>query len=223
MCFLIVQHLEQNHWCSTSLPSDRSSCIGLYSRYKGLTFGSPNCTDMRHAPTECYYSPAHCQLGCLALIFYLLLCFFASLITPTRTSRATMLHKSSFFLSMPLRSTAFRWCLLLSHCLLVTGQQECYFAAGAVNRGPANLVPCEASGQSACCLLGDTCLSGSTCYNFESGDLYQYGCTDITYKDASCPFKCGWNASGSQKSFYLYLLELTKRSFVAMDGFGVLH
>ena len=74
-------------------------------------------------------------------------------------------------------------------------QHECYFGPGAVNRGPSQLVPCMSTGQSACCLLGDTCLSGNTCYNYTTGDLYQYGCTDSTYKDASCPFKCGWNSS----------------------------
>lgn len=77
----------------------------------------------------------------------------------------------------------------------VNGQQQCYFGPGAENRGTSDLVPCESSGQSACCLLGDTCLSGNTCYNFESGNLYQYGCTDITYQDESCPYKCGWNSS----------------------------
>jgi len=52
---------------------------------------------------------------------------------------------------------------LLAFAALVVCQQECYFAAGAANRGPANLVPCEQSGESACCLLGDTCLSGNMC------------------------------------------------------------
>jgi hypothetical protein len=74
-------------------------------------------------------------------------------------------------------------------------QQQCYFGPGAENRGPSNLVPCQSSGESACCLLGDTCLSGNTCYNEATGDLYQYGCTDISYQDQSCPYKCGWNAS----------------------------
>jgi hypothetical protein len=52
-----------------------------------------------------------------------------------------------------------------------------------------------ASGQSACCLVGDVCLSGNTCWNFDTGNLYQYGCTDITYKDETCPYKCGSNTS----------------------------
>ncbi|KAF2769820.1 hypothetical protein EJ03DRAFT_84368 [Teratosphaeria nubilosa] len=79
----------------------------------------------------------------------------------------------------------------------VRAQQQCYFGPGAKNRGPANLVPCNSNGQSACCLLGDTCLSGNTCYNYATGDLYQYGCTDINYKDATCPYKCGFNSTRS--------------------------
>lgn len=75
--------------------------------------------------------------------------------------------------------------------------QQCYFGAGASKRGPSNLVPCMGSGASACCLLGDTCLSGNTCYNAVTGDLYQYGCTDITYQDSTCPYKCGFNTSAS--------------------------
>lgn len=88
--------------------------------------------------------------------------------------------------------------LLLGPVLLANAQQECYFGPGAENRGPSNLVPCTTTGESACCLLGDTCLSGNTCYNYASGDLYQYGCTDITYEDSVCPYKCGWNASKLQ-------------------------
>lgn len=85
--------------------------------------------------------------------------------------------------------------LLLVPNIFVAGQQECYFGPGAENRGPSNLVPCVNDGTSACCLLGDTCLAGSTCYNYLTGNLYQYGCTDITYEDPVCPYKCGWNTS----------------------------
>jgi hypothetical protein len=74
---------------------------------------------------------------------------------------------------------------------LVIAQQECYFGPGASNRGPSNLVPCGSTGISTCCLLGDTCLSGNACFNYATGVTYQYGCSDITYKDPSCPFKCG--------------------------------
>ncbi|KAF2669978.1 hypothetical protein BT63DRAFT_227079 [Microthyrium microscopicum] len=92
------------------------------------------------------------------------------------------------------------WTIRLSF-LVVTGtvlaQQQCYFGPGASNRGPNNLVPCNGTGTSACCLLGDTCLSGNTCYNYATGDLYQYGCTDINYEDPTCPFKCGWDPTRS--------------------------
>ena len=95
---------------------------------------------------------------------------------------------------MPYSSTGWTVRLLVS-VVLVAGQQQCYFGPGASNRGPASLVPCANDGQSACCLLGDTCLSNSVCYNFATGDLYQYGCTDITYTNSVCPYKCGWNTS----------------------------
>jgi hypothetical protein len=93
------------------------------------------------------------------------------------------------------RSLVLQFPFLFALTILVTGQQECYFGPGAQNRGPANLVPCNGTGTSTCCLLGDTCLSGNTCYNYATGDLYQYGCTDIEYKDASCPYKCGFDPS----------------------------
>lgn len=74
-------------------------------------------------------------------------------------------------------------------------QQQCYYGPGAENRAPASLVPCTNDGQSACCLLGDVCLSGSSCWNHDTGNTYQYGCTDITYTDEVCPYKCGFNTS----------------------------
>lgn len=82
---------------------------------------------------------------------------------------------------------------VLAWTVPVLGQgQECYFGKGAENRGPSELVPCGGTGStSACCLQGDTCLSGNACYNFDTGNLYQYGCTDINYEDETCPFKCG--------------------------------
>jgi hypothetical protein len=90
-------------------------------------------------------------------------------------------------------NTIATWTLALIH--LVCAQQQCYFGPGAENRGPTELVPCMNTGQSACCLLGDICLSGNTCWNYNTGNLYQYGCTDIHYEDASCPYKCGFNSS----------------------------
>ncbi|EME81243.1 uncharacterized protein MYCFIDRAFT_81317 [Pseudocercospora fijiensis CIRAD86] len=74
-------------------------------------------------------------------------------------------------------------------------QQQCYFSAGAQYRADSQVVPCNGTGASACCRLGDTCLSGNTCYNHDTGNLYQYGCTDIHYEDASCPYKCGLDPS----------------------------
>lgn len=84
-------------------------------------------------------------------------------------------------------------CLAVCFATVVLGQQQCYFAAGGQYRGPDDLVPCNSTGASSCCLLGDTCLSGNTCYNPATGNLYQYGCTDITYTDKTCPYKCGFD------------------------------
>lgn len=72
----------------------------------------------------------------------------------------------------------------------------CYYGPGL--QGPSELVAClptKAGTESGCCLLGDTCLGGSACYNYDTGDIYQYGCTDRTYQDSSCPLKCAWNTS----------------------------
>lgn len=98
--------------------------------------------------------------------------------------------------------------VLIAPVMLVTGQQQCYFGPGATNRGPSNLVPCNGTGTSACCLLGDTCLSGNTCYNYATGDLYQYGCTDITYKDETCPYKCGWDPASSPWTALEYCTDI---------------
>ncbi|KAF2100796.1 hypothetical protein NA57DRAFT_54868 [Rhizodiscina lignyota] len=104
--------------------------------------------------------------------------------------------------------------LCLAFVLLVAGQQQCYYGPGAQYRGPSNLVACNNTGTSACCLLGDICLSGNACWDYITGDTYQYsyveilgprvfsnfsvsryGCTDVNYKDPACPYKCGWNAT----------------------------
>jgi hypothetical protein len=101
---------------------------------------------------------------------------------------------------------------IFAHIGLVAGQQQCYFGPGAEFRGPQNLVPCNSTGTSTCCLLGDTCLSGNSCYDYNTGDLYQYGCTDIEYQDPSCPQKCGWDPC---KLCSLMLLNSTTAMFHA--------
>jgi hypothetical protein len=96
---------------------------------------------------------------------------------------------------------------IFAQTAFVAGQQQCYFGPGAVNRGPANLVPCNSTGTSTCCLLGDTCLSGNTCYNYATGDLYQYGCTDITYQDVTCPYKCGFDPGTRLRIYILIVIK----------------
>jgi len=84
------------------------------------------------------------------------------------------------------------------HIPLSSAQQNCYYGPGAGFRGPRELVACNTTSTiSACCLLGDTCLSGNACYNYATNNLYQYGCTDITYEDEACPQKCGWDPAKS--------------------------
>ncbi|KAF7194209.1 hypothetical protein HII31_04446 [Pseudocercospora fuligena] len=71
--------------------------------------------------------------------------------------------------------------------------QNCYYGPGAAYRAdtPADLVPCNTTAeQSACCRLGDVCLTGNACYNWATGNTYMYGCTDINYEDETCPKKC---------------------------------
>ena len=113
-------------------------------------------------------------------------------------------------------------CLLLLVGNFVAAQQQCYFGPGAGNRGPSGLVPCASSGQSACCLLGDTCLSGNACYNNVFGNVYQYGCTDVTYQDETCPYKCGFNTSKRSLPWTVQASKLIDASFVALDGHGSL-
>ncbi|KAF2160616.1 hypothetical protein M409DRAFT_29004 [Zasmidium cellare ATCC 36951] len=91
---------------------------------------------------------------------------------------------------------------------VISAQQQCYYAPGGQYRGPDNLVPCNSTGASSCCLLGDTCLSGNTCYNPNTGNLYQYGCTDITYNDETCPYKCGFDPDKSPWTALEYCTDI---------------
>lgn len=103
------------------------------------------------------------------------------------------------------------WSVLLLSSITYA-QQECYFGPGSEFRGPTNLVPCASTGSSACCLLGDTCLSGNACYNGATGNTYQYGCTDITYTDSTCPYKCGFDPSEVHLSIRVDLTDSQKET-----------
>ncbi|KAF2423743.1 hypothetical protein EJ08DRAFT_440803 [Tothia fuscella] len=81
--------------------------------------------------------------------------------------------------------------ILLGAFTHVLAQQQCYFGPEPMHRGSDRLQPCTGDGLVACCLLGDICYAGNACWNYNTGVLYQYGCTDINYRDASCPYKCG--------------------------------
>lgn len=96
-------------------------------------------------------------------------------------------------LAMP---TSLFWFILAVLAVLANAQKPCYVGPGLEYRAPSFVVPCVDNDQEvACCSLGDICLSGNTCWNFDTGNLYQYGCTDVTYTDQTCPYKCGWNTS----------------------------
>jgi hypothetical protein len=102
--------------------------------------------------------------------------------------------------------TSLFWFNLAVLAVLANAQRPCYVGAGLEYRAPPFVVPCLDNEQEvACCSLGDVCLSGNTCWNFDAGNLYQYGCTDVTYTDQTCPYKCGWNTS--QFSILLCLLR----------------
>ena len=80
--------------------------------------------------------------------------------------------------------------LLILLLRVATAQNQCYYAANT--RAGSAIIPCGGSSSiSACCQIGDLCLSDSACWNPTHNVTYLYGCTDPTYTDASCPWKCG--------------------------------
>ena len=101
--------------------------------------------------------------------------------------------------------------IFLSRALLIQADNVnlCYFGPGEENRAFSDLVPCSGSGTSACCLLGSVCLTGNACWDPTTGDTYQYGCTDITYTDQSCPSKCGFNTSKLLSIIHTSIDQLT--------------
>jgi hypothetical protein len=81
---------------------------------------------------------------------------------------------------------------LLSLYLSVAFAQtnQCFYAVD--ERAGSAIVPCASgSAFAACCQIGDICLSDSACWNPQYNVTYLYGCTDPTYSDYTCPYKCG--------------------------------
>jgi hypothetical protein len=74
---------------------------------------------------------------------------------------------------------------------LVSAQDnQCFYAAN--KRAGSIIVPCSSAGRYAsCCQLGDICLSDGACWNPKYNVTYLYGCTDSSYTDYTCPYKCG--------------------------------
>ena len=87
----------------------------------------------------------------------------------------------------------FSLCGIESHTIAENNHTTCYFPAGVVSPGR----PCHPKApNSGCCSPGFTCLSNGVC---EAGasiqkdfkyTLYRSGCTDLTWKDPSCPHFC---------------------------------
>ena len=83
-----------------------------------------------------------------------------------------------------------RGVVFLSFFALRLCQTQCYYAAN--ERAGSAIVPCGGTkGYSACCQIGDLCLSQNSCWNPTHNVTYLYGCSDPSYSDASCPWKCG--------------------------------
>jgi hypothetical protein len=82
------------------------------------------------------------------------------------------------------------WCNLLRIAVART-PHPCYYD---VNKPASDdILPCYPSTFSdhyTCCKAGDKCLEDKACYDLDTGNTYQYGCTDPTFKDAHCPRKC---------------------------------
>jgi hypothetical protein len=119
-------------------------------------------------------------------------------ITPALGSSSARSEK----LTMP---TPLCWLFLAALAVPANGRRPCYVGPGLEYRAPSFVVPCVDNDEEvACCSLGDVCLSGNSCWNNQTSTVYQYGCTDITYNDQTCPSKCGWNTSQSSRLSCLF-------------------
>lgn len=101
------------------------------------------------------------------------------------------------------------WCYLiifLIHLLypsatLASSPQLCYYDTNKI--AWKDIIPCYASTTQddyACCKAGDKYLRHNACFSLDTGVTYQYGCTDSTFRDASCPQKCGLD---TEKSYWV--------------------
>ncbi|KAK5064292.1 hypothetical protein LTR84_000125 [Exophiala bonariae] len=88
-------------------------------------------------------------------------------------------------------------------------QNDCYYAAG--ERAGSAIVPCGSGDSiSSCCQIGDLCLSDSACWNPTHNVTYLYGCSDPTYSDPSCPWKCGPDYDASPYVGLVYCYNTTQ-------------
>ncbi|KAF1992192.1 hypothetical protein K402DRAFT_415890 [Aulographum hederae CBS 113979] len=67
---------------------------------------------------------------------------------------------------------------------------SCYFPGGNQPAGGNPMVPCNPNAAvSACCQVGESCTSSGLCFS-GNGMIYRGGCTDKTFKDATCSKVC---------------------------------
>lgn len=86
--------------------------------------------------------------------------------------------------------------LLLAATMTVA--RQCFNSGGDYVSEFAVCNPADVAGP--CCSGGDVCLSNGLCQN-TAGDTYQGGCTDKSYKSASCPNFCTGNKVPNQSIF----------------------
>ncbi|KAF2708866.1 hypothetical protein K504DRAFT_290526 [Pleomassaria siparia CBS 279.74] len=78
----------------------------------------------------------------------------------------------------------------------VADTQRCFYDKDQL--APDYIIPCYTGWGNAhfsCCKVGNKCLEHNACYDSDTGNTYQYGCTDETYQDPSCPQKCDLDRS----------------------------
>ncbi|KAI8942682.1 hypothetical protein NX059_000732 [Plenodomus lindquistii] len=87
---------------------------------------------------------------------------------------------------------------LLPFLTLAKSPQLCYYANDTL--ASEDIIPCYTSVTTdhyACCKVGDKCLRHNSCYSLDFGVTYQYGCTDLSFRDAHCPTKCNLDTEKS--------------------------
>jgi hypothetical protein len=82
----------------------------------------------------------------------------------------------------------------------------CYYPDGSISDG---LQPCNttAGAVSACCRIGDVCLTNGFCFSAGQNSVVRRGCTDHTFNSTECPHSCITSMKPAQ-TFNLPILNL---------------